>query len=357
MTRRTITLISAGVVLFALVLVSFSVPLPYVVMSPGLTENTLGTYKGTKVIQISGHKTYPTSGHLDLTTVSVTSPGYSPKFGDVIKAWWDKNDIVIPRDIAYPPSQSAEQVEQQNKRDMSSSQDNAIAAGLAQAGIDSQIEVLIRAVEEGAPADGVLETGDEIRTVDGVRVSSIDAAIKEISSVTPGDQVTLGITRDGKKQDIDVGTKASEDDPEKARVGVELGGRVVPPFDVDITLGADIGGPSAGMMFALAIYDRLTPGSLTGGRHIAGTGTIRVDGLVGPIGGIRQKSIGAASAGASIFLVPAKDCADVMLDADRLGRVHGMQVVRVAKLNDAIVALNALAKDPQAKVPACEAPD
>src|SRR4051812_30647941 len=163
MTRRTITLVSAGVVLFALVLVSFSVPLPYVVMSPGLTENTLGTYNGTKVIQISGHQTYPTSGHLDLTTVSVTSPGFSPKLGDVIRAWWDKNDIVIPRDIAYPPSQTAQEVEEQNKRDMSSSQDNAIAAGLAQAGIESKTQVLVSAVEKGAPADGVLETGDQIR--------------------------------------------------------------------------------------------------------------------------------------------------------------------------------------------------
>jgi PDZ domain-containing protein len=111
------------------------------------------------------------------------------------------------------------------------------------------------------------------------------------------------------------------------------------------------------MMFALAIYDRLTPGALTGGKHIAGTGTIKVDGTVGPIGGIRQKSIGAASGGATIFLVPAKNCADVLLDADRRGRVHGMQVVRVTKLNDAIVALEALAKDPEAKVPACRASD
>jgi PDZ domain-containing protein len=126
---------------------------------------------------------------------------------------------------------------------------------------------------------------------------------------------------------------------------------------IDFNISSRIGGSSAGMMFALAIYDRLTPGQLTGGKHIAGTGTIEVDGSVGPIGGIRQKTIGAASGGATIFLAPAKNCADAMLDADRQGRVHGMQVVRVVTFKEAITALDRLAKDPEAKVPVCRRSD
>lgn len=349
MTRRTTTLVSAGVVLFVLLLVSFSRPLPYVVMSPGLTENTLGTYNGTKVIEVHGHKTYPTSGHLDLTTVSVTSPDYSPKFAEVMKAWWDKNEVVIPRDVAYPPNKSAQQVEQQNKRDMSSSQDNAVAAGLAQAGISSTIEVLVREVEKGAPADGVLEAGDQIRTVNGVKITSIDQAIEQISSVSPGETVTLGITRDGKQLSVDVGTRADEEDPDRARVGVQLGERIVPPFEVDITLGEDIGGPSAGTMFALAIYDLITPGSLTGGRYVAGTGTITADGSVGVIGGIQQKIAGAQARGAEIFLVPAGDCGEAAASpyADQV------QLVKMSTLDDAVTALENIDAGKSEDVPTC----
>ena len=149
MTRRTVSLVTAGAVLFVLVLVSFYAPMPYVVMSPGLTENTLGSYNGTKVIQVKGHKTYPTSGHLDLTTVSVTSPDYSPKLAEVMQAWWDKDDIVIPRDIAYPPTKSNQQVEHENKLDMSTSQDAAVAAALKQAGIPTGTAVVDHGRAEG----------------------------------------------------------------------------------------------------------------------------------------------------------------------------------------------------------------
>ncbi len=351
MTRRTISLVAAGAVLFALLLVSFYVPMPYVVYSPGLTENTLGSYNGTKVIQVSGHKTYPTTGHLDLTTVSVTSPDYSPKLAEVMKAWWDRDEIVIPRDIAYPPTQTVQQVEQQNKRDMTTSQDSAIAAGLAQAGIKTKTSVVISDVAKGAPADGKLERGDVITSIDGQAVDSIDAAIVNISKVQPGDQVRLGITRGQKSQSLTLTTQASPDDPSKSRIGVELGEGLEPPFDVDITLGAEIGGPSAGTMFALAIYDIITPGALTGGRYVAGTGTITSEGTVGVIGGIQQKIAGAYAQGATVFLVPAGDCDEAAGSplADKI------QLVRISTLDDAVQALQAIDGGDAASVPTCDA--
>ena len=120
------------------------------------------------------------------------------------------------------------------------------------------------------------------------------------------------------------------------------------PIKITNNVGQQVGGPSAGAMFALAIYDRLTPGSLTGGRVVAGTGEIAPDGTVGPIGGIRQKIAGAADDGAKVFLVPAANCAEA---AD--GDDHGMRLVEVSKLDDAIGSLEKLAKDPQASVPQC----
>lgn len=350
MTRRTISLVAAGVVLTALLAVAFFAPMPYVVMSPGLTENTLGSYKNTKVIDINGHKTFPTSGHLDLTTVSVTSPDYSPRISEVLSAWWNKNDIVVPRDVAYPPNESTQQVQQQNQRDMTSSQDSAIAAGLAEDGIQS-VSVTVNDVEKGAPADGVLEKGDVITKVDGTPMHSVTATQNAVLSTKPGDDVTLVITRDGKRQTITLTTAPSQDDPSKGRIGVALGESVNPPFPVKITLGEDIGGPSAGMMFALAIYDTLTPGALTGGKYIAGTGTITSDGTVGVIGGIQQKIAGAHREGATVFLVPAGDCAEAVQSPF----ADDVQLVKVNTLDDAVKALEGLKSGDTSAVTPCDA--
>jgi PDZ domain-containing protein len=350
MTRRTVSLVTAGAVLFVLVMVSFYAPMPYVVMSPGLTENTLGSYNGTKVIQVKGHKTYPTSGHLDLTTVSVTSPDYSPKLAEVMQAWWDRDEIVIPRDIAYPPTKSNQQVERENKVDMTTSQDAAVAAALKQAGIPTGTAVVITAVQKDAPADGTLENGDILRQVDGVEIDSVDAAIVNISQVAPGDQVRLVVERNGKQTPVTLTTVPSPDDKSKSRIGVELGEDFDPPFDVKITLGEEIGGPSAGTMFALAIYDTITPGELTGGRYIAGTGTITSDGKVGEIGGIQQKIAGAAGQGATVFLVPAGDCSDAAKSAE----ADSVQLVKISTLDDAVKALEAIDAGDASSVPSCD---
>lgn len=338
---------TAAVLLVALVTVAFTVPMPYVVLSPGVTENTLGTYRGEPVITISGHPTYPTSGHLDLTTVSVTSPDYEPRLPQILQAWWSGREIVLPREAVYPAEQTVTEVRQENEQQMVGSQDAAIVAGLTEAGVDA-LTVKVRDVVEGAPADGELENGDVITAVDGTAVETTDDAVSAISGHSPGDVVTVGIVRQGQPQDIQLTTEPSPENPQAARVGIEL--ENVLPFEVDIELGQNIGGPSAGLMFSLAVYDLITPGELTGGRFIAGTGTIDVAGNVGMIGGIQQKIAGAYESGATVFLVPSGDCAE----ATQSDLADDVDLVEVSTISEAVDALQALESGDEAAIPLCQ---
>ncbi len=346
MSRRTTSLVVSGVVLVMLVVVAFSVPMPYVLESPGVTENTLGEFNGKKVIEIDGAKTYPVDGHLELTTVSVSRQDYEPRLPDVLSAWIADDQIVLPRDVVYPPEKSTQEVDKENKADMVASQSTAVVAGLTEAGIDPYA-VTVKQVEPGAPAAGKLMASDEILAVDGGEIESIEAAVKAISAVDPGGPVALQVRRDGKRLRVEVTTEPSPDDPSAARIGITLG----PPVDVDIKLEQDIGGPSAGLVFSLAIYDMLTPGSLTGGRFVAGTGTIDTEGRVGPIGGIQQKIVGAYDdgRGASVFLVPADNCEE----ASSSDLADELLLVKVATVTEAIEALEAIEAGDEAALTLC----
>lgn len=348
MTRRTAALTVAVVLLVALVAVAFAAPLPYVVLAPGLTENTLGSHDGKPVISISGHRTYPTRGHLNLTTVSVTSPDYRPRLAEILRAWWSPSELVVPRDAVYAPDQSVQQVEKQSQSQMLGSQRAAIAAGLTAAGFNAY-DVTVASVTKGAPADGVLRKGDVITAVDGKTVTSTQQVVNAITGRSPGDPVTIGIRRSGTERSLTLTTQAAPGDPKSARIGIRLGVAYNPPFDVKIRLGQKIGGPSAGLMFSLAVYDVLTPGALTGGRFVAGTGTIDPAGTVGVIGGIQQKIAGAYESGAKVFLVPSGDCAEAAA-SDLAGNI---ELVRVARLSDAISALHKIDAGNDAAVQRC----
>jgi PDZ domain-containing protein len=206
----------------------------------------------------------------------------------------------------------------------------------------------VAGVAADSAADGVLEEGDVIRAVDGAPVTTPQQVVDAVGALTPGDDVTLTYERDGATQDATLTTRAAEEDPDVPRVGVSLASSFDLPVSVDNNVGDSIGGPSAGTMFALAIYDMLTPGSLTGGQRIAGTGEITADGVVGPIGGVRQKMAGANADGADVFLVPAANCAEAANGDD-----FGMTLVKVTDLEDAITSLESLAADPEADVPGC----
>ncbi|MTB89000.1 PDZ domain-containing protein [Aeromicrobium senzhongii] len=350
LSRRTLTL-SVGLALLTVLtcLVAF-LPVPYVTMRPGPVFNTLGDLDGRPMLTFGkGVRTYPTDGRLDFTTVSVTRAESRMSLSGAIEGWLDPDVAVVPHDFVYPDRQTNEESRAEGAAELASSQDASRAAALKAAGLTVVELPKVAQVVEGGPAEGKLQAGDLILTVDGRKVADQEAVGKAISARKPGAEVTIGYRRDGKDGTATITTTEMPDDPEKARVGISVGTGFEFPIEIENHIGDRVGGPSAGAMFALAIYDELTPGALTGGQNVAGTGTIDPDGKVGAIGGVRQKMAGAAKAGADIFLVPAQNCQEATAGGD-----FDMTLVKVEKLQDAIDAVSALAKNPNAKVSSCE---
>jgi PDZ domain-containing protein len=346
--RRQLTLFVAlsGVLVAAVAAVIL--PVPYVVLSPGPTLNTLGNGPGGRsLIQIAGHPTYPAVGHLNLVTVSFQGgPSDALNVFAALRAWLTPHEAVVPQEELFIPGQTQQQVVQQDTQQMTSSQQTATAAALCVLGIKFQVVDTVAVVAKGLPADGVLRRADVITAVDGKPVTCKASAASLIRARSPGDPVTLTIARTmgGRRviRQFHLKTAAVQGTPV---VGVKVVESYVFPFNVKIRVG-DIGGPSAGLMFALGIVDKLTPGNLTGGRFVAGTGEISADGSVSAIGGIQQKMAGARQAGATLFLTPAANCPDTA------GAVPaGMRLVKVRNLASAVSALHALAAGQS--VPSC----
>ena len=282
-----------------LVALAALLPVPYVALRPGPTANTLGSEQDTELITIEDRETYPTSGHLQLTTVRVSGGPGSPRMDllQAIRGWIDPEVAIVPIERVYPPDETAsEEVEQRTAEEMQLSQQDATAAALRALDIPVATEVAVGSVVEDAPAEGKLEAGDVIVRVDDVRAVSPEAVGDAVRSKQPGDTVTFVVRRDGDELEVPIVTGPSPDAADVAAVGITPVIAFSYPFTVRIQL-EDVGGPSAGLMFALGIYDKLTPGELTGGRFIAGTGEIDADGEVGPIGGIQQKLVAARESG------------------------------------------------------------
>jgi PDZ domain-containing protein len=345
MSRRTVTLASAGFLVVLLSAIAALLPVPYVALSPGPTTNTLGSVGGTALIRIEGHRTYPDSGHLNLTTVSVLGgPAQRMDLVTALKGWLDDSIAVIPEEQVYPKGQSAKQAEQESTAEMRDSQESATTAALRSLGIPVPTHVAVVSAPAGSPAHGKLRAGDEIITVDGKAVDGGVALRKVITAHAAGEPVTFSIERDGKRAQVTVTTK---NDGGRTIVGITTRDTADYPFTVKIGL-KDVGGPSAGLMFALGIVDKLTPGSLTGGAFVAGTGTIDGGGNVGPIGGITQKMVAAKRAGATVFLAPSGDCGEAISTVP-----DGLRLVRVTTLKSALSSLDALRANRNAKVPTC----
>jgi Lon-like protease len=349
MTSRATTLTVAAILLVALICVAVLVPVPYVTMKPGQTVDTLGNTPRGPIIEFgSGAETYDTTGQLRMTTVSVTSPDSHVGLGQALGAWFDSDTAIVPRDLVYPPEQSVEEAEEETHLEMTGSQASAQVAGLTEAGYDVQEVVEVLSVTPDGPSAGKLESRDQLLEVDGEPVPTSDAAVEAIRQREPGDPVTLTVERAGVRRTVRVITEASPDDAAIPIVGVDVGTVHDFPFTIKYNVDPAIGGPSAGAMFALAIYDRLTPGELTDGQIIAGTGEIDAEGNVGQIGGIQQKIVAAESAGADVFLVPMGNCAEA-LDGD----VDGIRLVEMDTMHQAVTSLEAIADDPDADVPDC----
>ena len=350
MTQRTLAGILAVPLLIGLWVTAALVPLPYVTYEPGLTVNVLGKNdQGKPIITVEGRKSYPDDGQLRMTTVFVSQPkpeGRNNLF-ELMHDWISDEDAVYPYDAVYTQGETVEQNRQQGAQQMTSSQDAATAVALEELGYDVT-EPVVADVSKGAPADGVLKTGDVILAVDGAAVTTSNDVVDAVTAAPHGDPVDLVVRRDGKRQDVQLTPDTVDGKPQ---VGIQVGTQAKSdlPVDVNININPSIGGPSAGLMFSLGIYDTLTPGSLTGGKTVAGTGTMDASGAVGPIGGIQQKIVGARDAGAELFLVPPDNCKDA------LGAPNGdMRLVKADTMHDAREAIETWVKDPSADLPSCE---
>ncbi|MDQ0992950.1 PDZ domain-containing protein [Streptomyces sp. V3I7] len=361
MPRRTATMLASTLMLIALLCAGVLTPVPYAAMSPGPTVNTLGDHAGEPVLQISGHRTYATSGHLNMTTVRVTSADYRMNLVEAVYGWLAHDDKIVPHDTLYPDGKTEEQSTQENAEEFSQSQESAKVAALKKLDVPVKSWVIVSTVIKGSPAEGRLHAGDVIKSVDGTTVRQPSDVAKLVTKHKPGQDVVFTVvpakeqaaaekqhTTATKTENVTIRTTTSKDTgARRAIVGISAGTDHTFPFSIDIKL-ADVGGPSAGLMFALGIYDKLTPGSLTGGTFVAGTGTIDDDGTVGPIGGIEMKTVGAREKGAQYFLTPADNCAAAAKDTP-----SGLTLVKVKTIGDALGALKDIRDGHTADLPKC----
>jgi PDZ domain-containing protein len=329
-----------GIALVGVTVVAF-IPAPYVIEKPGPVFDTLGTVtvEGEEValIDIPGETTYPTEGTLDMLTVSVAgNREQRPGWLEIAASWLDPSQAVIPLDEVYPEGVTVEQSTEQSNIDMANSQKQAVAAALTELGYTFDTVISVVAIQEGTPAEGVLAAGDTIQSVNGKSFRDVKELQTAVAENGVDSAATINILRDGVQASVEVVPQLSTGANPVPILGVAVGNDYEFPIDVQIQL-ENVGGPSAGMMFALGIIDKLTPGALNGGEDVAGTGTITASGIVGPIGGIRQKLYGASNAGADWFLAPADNCGDVV------GHVpDGLEVFSIATLDDAMAALTAI---------------
>lgn len=310
-------------------------PSPYVIEKPGPVIDTLGTaeHEGEQrpLIVIPDEKTYPTDGSLNLLTVSLIGNRESrPNWFDVLGAWASPQKAVLPVDAVFPADVSTADREEANQIAMVNSQQDAIAAALTELGYEFPRQLIVKSLPEKSPAQGIILEGDEIIAVNGTELHDVQALRTAISENGADLPASVTVKRGDETLDVEV-------TPVKAGTATILGVNVATEYDlpIDVQIQLDnVGGPSAGMMFALGIIDKLTPGALTAGKDWAGTGTIDSAGNVGPIGGIRQKMFGAQDAGANWFLAPQANCAEVV------GHVpEGLNVFAVETLEQALTAI------------------
>lgn len=321
------------------------IPLPYVILQPGPITNTLGKLDGQAIVQVKGATSYPAEGNLDFTTVRVVGgPGVRVNAFELLTAAVREDEEIFRREEIYPEETTREEIQQENAAEMVDSQEVAAAIALRETGHVVPEKVIVSSIPDGSPSKGVLEAGDEFVSVAGVRVADATQVQEAIRGHEAGTPVEMVVKRKGKETPLSVPTR---DNNGTTVVGVLLGRDYDLPVDVTITAG-EVGGPSAGTMFTLAVYDVLTPGNLTGGKHIAGTGTMQPDESVGPIGGIRQKLAGARAGGAEWFLAPADNCGEVR------GHVpDGLNVLRISTFDDALAAVEGIASGSTESLPTC----
>ena len=332
--QRRLLVAAAAFAAAAGVATALTLPVPYVIISPGPVFNTLGEYRGNPVIDITGTTTYPTTGQLDMTTVRERGGPYGPLTAvEAVVAYVRDQSAVLPRELLFPDDESSQQSKDRSAADFDTAQANAVAAALGELGIPvSEAPLVVTVIAEG-PSEGILEPNDVIVAVAGQPVSTSQSAVDAIRAQPIGATIPLTIKRDDTTLEVEVVSAPNPTDPTVGYIGVSLQPTYEAPFDIDFTLDG-VGGPSAGLIFSLAIIDQLTPEQLTNGQQVAGTGTITPTGEVGAIGGIKQKMIAAKESGAVLFLAPEANCGQVVGNEP-----EGLTVAAVATLDEALTAL------------------
>lgn len=319
------------------------IPVPYVMTSPGPVFNTIGEVNEIELISISGTETYPTEGELDMTTVSeYGGPQEGLDMFQAIWGWIDPDRRVVPRESVYPEGETEEENTARNIEAFSTSQSYAIAAAMDYLDQPIKEQVIVTSVGLDTPAQDKLRAGDEILTVDGVQMTTPEQVVEAVRSKPIGTDLNFSVMRGGTKLEVVVTSGTRPDDPETEQneatipyIGIGIDINYSAEFEIKFGV-TGVGGPSAGTLFAIGIIDKLTPGALTQGKIIAGTGTIDPDGNVGEIGGIQQKLIGARDAGAVLFLAPEGNCDEV------IGHIpDGLTVAAIETLEDAMDEIEA----------------
>jgi Lon-like protease len=348
MTRQTWTAALSAALFVVLAAVIALVPVPYVTWAPGSTYNLLGSVGNVDAITITGVQTYQGEGELRMTTISVTAPDSNLSLPEVLISYWMTARQVLPRDAVYHAGASATDVSTQESQLMTQSQTTAVVAALRAANVAVEELPMAYSVQSSGPAAGIIEPGDLITAVDSAPVTSTAAVAAAIASRHVGQKVAFTIIRDGVVSQKSVPTRATTSAPNDPMVGIEFATGYLYEPKVSFAVDPAVGGSSAGLMFSLAIYDRLTSGELVKDRIVAGTGTMSADGTVGSIGGVEEKMAAASRDGATVFLLPKSNCQNVE------DPPAGLRLVAVEKLTDAISYLTAL-KDPKTatQVPGC----
>lgn len=329
--RRILTLMVALVPIAVFGVLLAVVTVPFVSLGPGPTFDTLGEVDGKQVVDIEGIQTHPTSGHLNMTTVSQRD---DLTLGEALTLWLSGREQLVPRDLVYPPGKSREDIDKANNADFKRSEDSAEYAALGY--LKYPQAVTVATVSDPGPSVGKLQSGDAVDAVNGTPVATVDQFTSLLKKTKPGQLVVIEYRRKNAPPGVARITLGANPDRDYGFLGIAVLDAPWAPFTVDFNL-ANVGGPSAGLMFSLAVVDKLTTGDLVGSKFVAGTGTISADGKVGPIGGVGHKIVAARAAGATVFLVPSKNCYEASAD-----NPPGLQLIKVDSLSQAVDGLHTM---------------
>lgn len=344
---RNLVVIVSSILFVALAGLLVAVPVNFVTWRPGSATNVLGEGDDGPVLEISGAETHETTGELLMTTVSASRVDSRVSFPEALFAHLATNSDAMPREVVYPPGRSSKEVRDGGVAAMDTSRDNAAVAALRAAGQQVAEMPMVDTVNLSGPSEESLKPGDLIESIDGKSVTSHDQIPEGIRKRSVGEPVVFKVIRDGAEETITVVTESGQDS--KPVVGITLATGYLYAPEVNYNIDSSVVGPSAGLVFALAIYDQLTPGDLLGGTVVGGTGEIDAAGEVSKIGGVHAKIASAEKAGAEVFLLPEENCSDVA-DAG-----EDIRLVPVSSLRDAIAALQVIKEGHNAEeVPSCE---